>query len=420
MASSSHCTTIWMTCRSDCRSGLPYPFLPIASVRRTATQMTSFDAGRGCPFQCSFCTIINVQGRKSRYRSADDIERIIRANFAQGVQDYLVTDDNFARNRNWEALFDRLIVLREEQGIAADLVIQIDTLCHRIPRFIEKAARAGVFHVFIGLENINPDNLKAAKKRQNRISEYRSMLQAWKRAGVVTFAGYIIGFPDDTPESIRRDIRTIQRELPVDFLEFFILTPLPGSEDHRKLWEQGAQMEADMNKYDLNHATVDHPRMSREELNQVWREAWRTYYSMTHMFTILRRAVANGIPARRVLVPMMWFWSSIFVYGIHPLEGGFIRRRARLNRRPGLPVERFVAFHLRYGIELLKTNLRVVGIVFRIAWITLRAWLCTARRTYYDESLGAANEDDVNGVDLLKTVAARERNDIARRRASSG
>jgi hypothetical protein len=374
------------------------PFLPIESVRRTATSMTSFDAGRGCPFQCSFCTIINVQGHKSRCRSPDDIEKIIRLNAAQGVHDYLVTDDNFARNRNWEALFDRLIELREAEGVAADLVLQVDTLCHRIPRFIEKAARAGVFHVFIGLENINPDNLKGAKKRQNRISEYRSMLQAWKRAGVVTFAGYIVGFPNDTPESILRDIHIIQRELPVDFLEFFILTPLPGSEDHQRLWKQGVPMDADMNKYDLNHVTVDHPRMSREELDRVWREAWRTYYSTKHMATVLRRALANGLPARHVIVPMLWFWSSILVYGIHPLEGGFIRRRARLNRRPGIPIEGFVRFYLGYCIKLLTTSGRFIGCLSRIAWIGLCVWFGPSRGTYVDESLAPAREGDFSNL----------------------
>src|SRR5215475_4262910 len=50
----------------------PGPFLPVQYVSRTMARNASFDAGRGCPFQCSFCTIINVQGRKSRYRSADD------------------------------------------------------------------------------------------------------------------------------------------------------------------------------------------------------------------------------------------------------------------------------------------------------------------------------------------------------------
>ena len=101
-------------------------------------------------------------------------------------------------------------------------------MCHRIPNFIEKAAHAGVRRVFIGLENINPDNLLAAKKRQNKITEYRAMLQKWHEHGAITCAGYIIGFPGDTKESILRDIEIIKRELPLDVLELFMLTPLPG------------------------------------------------------------------------------------------------------------------------------------------------------------------------------------------------
>ncbi len=74
----------------------------------------------------------------------------------------------------------------------------------------------------------------AAKKRQNKITEYRKMLLAWKAVGVLTYAGYILGFPSDTSESIMRDIDDrCKRELPVDMLEFFCLTPLPGSEDHQ-------------------------------------------------------------------------------------------------------------------------------------------------------------------------------------------
>jgi radical SAM superfamily enzyme YgiQ (UPF0313 family) len=205
------------------------PVLPRSVVTRVAGHYTSFDAGRGCPFQCSFCTIINVQGRKSRYRTADDVEAIVRANAAQDVTRFFVTDDNFARNRNWEPILDRLIELREVQGFKIRLLLQVDTLCHRIPGFIEKAARAGCNAVFIGLENINPESLMGAKKRQNKIWEYRDMLQAWRRAKVMTWAGYILGFPTDTPESIARDIETIKRELPIDILEFFFLTPLPGS-----------------------------------------------------------------------------------------------------------------------------------------------------------------------------------------------
>ena len=78
-------------------------------------------------------------------------------------------------------------------------MIQVDALCHKIPRFIEKCAAAGVTRVFIGIESVNPDTLIAAKKRQNKISEYRKLLLAWKAVGAVTYAGYILGFPNDTP-----------------------------------------------------------------------------------------------------------------------------------------------------------------------------------------------------------------------------
>ena len=259
--------------------GAPTPILPSFNIERNVKARTSFDSGRGCPFQCSFCTIINVQGRKSRYRTADEIEKILRENLAQGIKSFFITDDNFARNKNWEAIFDRIIEFREREGVRLRLIIQVDTLCHKIPRFVEKAGRAGVNRVFIGLENINPDNLIAAKKRQNRITEYRKMLQGWKAIGAVTYCGYIVGFPADTPERILRDIEIMKRELPVDLAEFFCLTPLPGSEDHKVLDAKGVWMDPDMNKYDLEHVCTGHPLMSAREWQDIYHRAWDAFYT---------------------------------------------------------------------------------------------------------------------------------------------
>ena len=73
------------------------------------------------------------------------------------------------------------------------------------------------------------------------LHEYRRMFLAWRPQRIITYtyAGYILGFPGDTPEQIARDIRTVQQELPVDLLEFFILTPLPGSADHQRSTRPG-------------------------------------------------------------------------------------------------------------------------------------------------------------------------------------
>ena len=174
--------------------GEPGPFLPAEMLKRSIGSLTSFDAGRGCPFKCNFCSIINVQGRKSRRRSPDDIERIVRKNAEQSVTSFFITDDNFARNKDWEPIFDRLVELRETEGLKVALSIQVDTKCHRIPNFIEKAGRAGVRRVFIGLESINPESLNVAGKAQNTISEYRLLLQRWRKVGVLTYAGIILRF----------------------------------------------------------------------------------------------------------------------------------------------------------------------------------------------------------------------------------
>ena len=370
------------------------PVLPRPVVTRVAGHYASFDAGRGCPYQCSFCTIINVQGRKSRYRTADDVEAIVRANAAQGVTRFFVTDDNFARNRNWEPILDRLIELRENHGFRIRLLLQVDTLCHRIPGFIEKAARAGCNAVFIGLENINPESLMGAKKRQNKIWEYREMLLAWKRAHVMTWAGYILGFPTDTPKSIARDIETIKRELPIDILEFFFLTPLPGSEDHKVLHLKGARMDADMNNYDLEHVCADHPIMSAETWRGVYRDAWARYYTDAHVETVLRRAAASGISPKKIVDAMTVFSGSSRIERVHPLQFGYVRRKIRTQRRHGLPVVNPLVFYPWRAWDFARVLSKWLALALRYRAIYRRVVADKTAGTYVDDALRPSADID--------------------------
>ena len=388
-------------------AGVPIPYLPSDRVARTAGRMTTFDAGRGCPFQCSFCTIINVQGRVSRRRTAADVEAIIRRNAAQGVQSFFITDDNFARNKDWEQIFDRLITLREQEGFSIKLTIQVDTLCHRIPRFIEKAGRAGVVRVFIGLESINPDSLAAAKKKQNRIAEYRDMLLAWKRIRAVIWAGYIIGFPADTNATVMRDIRIIQNELAIDFLEFFVLTPLPGSEDHQKLALANVAMDADLNRYDTFHVVTAHAMMSRDEWEQTYWAAWRAYYTFPHMCTLLRRAAATRISLGKMLSMLLSFWSLSLIEHTHPLEGGYLRRKVRTERRPGLPVVPAWRVWPSFAADLVVKHARVAVMAVRLLAVRHRLKRDPAARDYRDLALTPVG-DDVALELLSATAAARQ------------
>jgi hypothetical protein len=388
--------------------GTPPPYLPKRYVERTLGQSASFDAGRGCPYQCSFCTIINVQGRKSRFRSADDIENLVRLNWAQGIHKFFITDDNFARNKEWESIFDRLILLRERDGIPIGLLIQVDTLCHKIPNFTRKAKLAGVTKVFIGLENINPDNLTAAKKRQNKITEYRKMLLAWKAEGIITFAGYILGFPADTPETIRRDIAIIQEELPIDLLEFFCLTPLPGSEDHQILWKNGVAMDSDLNIYDTEHACTSHSRMNQQEWKDIYHEAWSLYYTPKHMRTLLRRAAASGMALANLAKYLLTFSTTVRLEHVHPLQGGILRLKHPAERRPGLPRENALIFWPRFVWATLSTHAILAYTIGKLLTWTAVIKLDSKSRTYSDLALAPVRDDDEQTLDLLtKTTGAR-------------
>jgi hypothetical protein len=382
------------------------PILPARHIRRTSGALSSMDLGRGCPYQCSFCTIINVQGRKSRFRSPDDAERIVRDNYAQGIKRFFITDDNFARNKQWEPLLDRLIQLRQGEGMNIGFTIQVDTLCHRIPNFIEKCAAAGVRRVFIGLENINPDNLLGAKKRQNKITEYRAMLQKWREHGAITMAGYIIGFPGDTKASVLRDIDIIKRELALDILEFFMLTPLPGSEDHKKLWLRQAPMDRDLNKYDLHHRVAHHPKMSDAEWEDTYRAAWEAYYTPAHARTILRRAAAHpsGRP-KTVFSTFLWFDLVSRFEGVHPLEGGALRVKARRDRRYGMKRESALLFYPRFAAETAR-KAWAYWRVWRQARAILRDVLAAPdRRTYSDLAIAPVATD---ALDLYHATAGGE------------
>ncbi len=374
--------------------------MPATRIKRTGGKITTFDAGRGCPFQCSFCTIINVQGRKSRRRSADDIEQIVRRNLAQGINRFFITDDNFARNTDWEKVFDRLIAMREQEKLNLKFVIQVDTMCHRLPHFIEKAGRAGVARVFIGLESINPGSLIGARKKQNKVAEYRKMLLEWKRAGVTVFAGYIVGFPGDTPESILRDIRIIQRELPIDLLEPHVLTPLPGSEDHQKLHKAGAYLDPDLNKYDLEHVTTPHSTMSAEEWQQLYHDAWTTFYSPEHLETVMRRSVATDSNPGNMTFLLLWYYAMVTLEKIDPLEGGYLRRKYRKERRPTLPVESPLVFYPRYFADLLYKHVKLAQLVLRYGRLRRQLKRDPAARAYTDQALTPFVEDEFESMEL--------------------
>ena len=162
-----------------------------------------------------------------RERSPESIAAMMRRNYYDnGVSFYFFTDDNFARKKLWRETFEEIIKLREE-GLDLTFMMQVD-LARKPKEFVKLAAQAGCTQVFIGMESVNPQNLAAEGKKQNKVEEYRSIIKEWHDAGVLVHTGYIIGLPWDSKEQVAEDMRFLKDEVEPDQASFFMLTPLPG------------------------------------------------------------------------------------------------------------------------------------------------------------------------------------------------
>jgi radical SAM superfamily enzyme YgiQ (UPF0313 family) len=317
----------------------PLPKTSAKTMRHFAySSFATADTSRGCPFACTFCTIINVQGRKMRERSPESIAAMMRKNYVDhGLSFYFFTDDNFARKKLWRETFEAIIKLREE-GLDVSFMMQVD-LAKKPKGFVSLAAKAGCTQVFIGMESVNPQNLEAEGKKQNKVEEYRSIIQEWHDAGVLVHTGYIIGLPWDSKEQVADDIRFLKDEVGPDQASFFMLTPLPGSHDHREMKKRGEWMDPDFNKRDSFHATIEHPRMTADEWTEAYESAWKSFYSKDNMIRNLSRWTDRPKNYWNLMSIFFWYKNAALIEKEHPMIAGFFRLKDRTTRRPGYAVD---------------------------------------------------------------------------------
>jgi len=364
-------------------SKAPFPRINPKHQKRYALQhFGTLDCGRGCPFGCSFCTVINVQGRKMRFRDVELLIQTVREGYRlHKISHYFFTDDNFCRHKNWETILDRLIELKEKEGIPFHFMMQLDTQAHTVPNFVEKAARAGCRQVFIGMESLNQENLKAAKKSQNDIENFKKLVDSFQEVGVVCHLAYIIGFPLDTQESVKQDIEKLLT-LGAGQASFFMMTPLPGAMDYKNALAQRLLMDADLNNYDTFHETHRHPRMRPGEWLAAYEAAWQTFYSTDNMKKILTRNLQLD-NYWGIFSNFMWYKNSIDVEGGHPMIHGFFRLKGRLERRPGYPIEgRWVYFKRRFWDILRSIKGR-----WKLTLELEEVWLATRRRGQLEQKV---------------------------------
>ncbi|MGC8846252.1 MAG: B12-binding domain-containing radical SAM protein, partial [Candidatus Hydrogenedens sp.] len=350
----------------------PIPVADPEYLKHFMQPMCTIDTSRGCPFNCSFCTIINVQGRKIRCRSAEKILEVVEQNYDNGFFSYFFTDDNMSRSPIWKELFTGLIELKQK-GKKIRFMMQIDTQSWKIPDFVQMASEAGCYLVFIGMESINPQNLVLMGKTQNKTSEYAEMVEAWHKAGILVHVGYIIGMPCDTPQTIIHDVRLLKSEVKVDEASFFIMTPIPGSRDHKERIERGEKISDDCNCFDSCHETFPHPNFKTGELKKSWLKAWSLFYSKDNIIDILLRCPPE----------QYWnaFWLTLWnrystLLSNHPMSMGFLRKKVRKERRPTMEKESITAFlHRR-----IKDFLNQVKVVMQVFYEYQEIWLLTRKQ----------------------------------------
>lgn len=210
-------------------------------------------------------------------------------------------------------------------------------------------------------------------------------------------------------------------------LEFFYLTPLPGSEDHRTLLQKGVWMDPDLNKYDLHHRVSHHGQMTDQEWEEAYRAAWKNYYSQEHIETVARRhgALPNGDPGKAVQF-MTEFKVAFEAEGVHPLEGGILRMKYRTDRRPGMPIEPPVVFHARMAGQFVK-KLWIYGSLVWQAWrISQKVKNDPRRHAYTDIAITPVVAEELDSLALFQdttggeaAVAKKRSEDLARERVAA-
>ena len=355
--------------------------------RFASSTMTTVDTSRGCPFTCSYCSVKNVMGRTMRARDPEAVVRWIRdAGDRHGIRSLFIVDDDFFRSPTWEPILEGMAAYRRE-GHDLSFMMQVDAEAaafgdlapgevpssqrRKCERFLELAAAAGCYSAFVGFETFNPQNLLAATKVQNLDKEqrrrkddtagqallavkekYRRVVRNWHAHGVAVHCGYMIGFPFDGPECGRQSAEWLL-DVGVDLASFFVVTPLPGTEDHDRAVRDGTILDWDFNNYDSQHMVSHHPRMTTAEVVRAYREAYLTFYSARNTLRLLftvHRVPGLSWAARSAMWRQHLYYFYSYRAGRHPMLGGIWQRRLPGARREVLTDEEARGHYLGGGV----------------------------------------------------------------------
>ena len=234
---------------------------------------------RGCPFDCSFCSVTEMLGKKHRRRTVEQVIDELKGIKAKQVFFY---DDHFAASKSWTR--ELLSRIREEQErgtiVTRGFSAQVRSDIAKDPEVLDMMKEVGFNTLFIGFESINPETLKLFNKGQT-IEDIETAVMAIRKRRIRIHGMFVFGSDADDTATFDATVRFAQRTH-IETAQFLILTPLPGTRQYREFDLQGRVLSQNWARYDTFN-TVFLPRnMSPYELQKASLRAMRRFYSPLH------------------------------------------------------------------------------------------------------------------------------------------
>lgn len=300
------------------------------NLRRYAVRMLGIYPARGCPYTCNFCSVIQIAGRQVRSQPVATTIASLKAASAAGVRLIMFTSDNFNKYPEVRQLLEAMI----EERIRLPFFAQCDAQIWRQEELIELLGRAGCFQMFVGVESFQREALRGAHKFQNHPESYGRIVELCRAHGITTHFSNILGFPSDTEAGVLEHLARL-RELGPDVASFYVLTPIPGTDQYEEFLTEGLVTERNLDRFDGTCVTWRHPRFEPRQWHGLLLRCYREFYSGRDVAAkLLRRALARwdfrtasallGIGGYSVQQKLS------FAQGEHPMSGG--SGRVRLDR----------------------------------------------------------------------------------------